>query len=228
MNILLVTGGRTGSSLLNAYLRQLGIGKPQAWLDTKFFESPYTLDDIHTFLETKRKNDILAVKASWWYFLEICEKLDISLKELLDTCLPNPKVIYLTRRDRVHQGLSRVKHMMLDKSHVYNPDQMVDYKSRETELESADVPVDRIREQILATCYGQIAYEIFFQEYKIEPYRLAFEDFVADKVGTCRKILKWLDIEYPDKELKDEYLSTHSPINDKWHKGFLGNRLDIL
>ena len=83
MNIILVTGGRTGSSLLNAYLRQLGVGKPQAWLDLKFFDDPFTLDDIHTFLETKRKNEILAVKASWWYFLEICEKLDISLKTLV-------------------------------------------------------------------------------------------------------------------------------------------------
>ena len=208
MNILLVTGGRTGSSLLNAYLRQLGVGKPQAWLDTKFFESPYTLDDITAFLETKRKDDILAVKGSWWYFLEICEKLDVTLKTLLDTCLPNPKVIYLTRRDRVHQGLSRVKHLMHQKSHVYNQEQMIDYKKAELDLNDVKVPIEKIREQMLATCYGQIAYEIWFQKYGIEPYRLAFEDFIADKVGTCKKILAWLDIEYPDKELKDEYLSS--------------------
>ena len=117
---------------------------------------------------------------------------------------------------------------MLEKSHVQNKDGMVGYKKREVDLANAKVPVDRIREQILATCYGQIAYEIFFREYKIEPYRLSFEDFIADKEGTCRKVLAWLGIAYPEKALKDEYLSTHSPINDKWHQGMLKGRLEIL
>lgn len=229
MNILLVTGGRTGSSLLNAYLRQLGVGKPQAWLDTKFFGEDYTLQEIHTFLETKRKNDILAVKASWWYFLQICEKLEITLKELLDVCLPNPKVIYQIRRDRVHQGLSRVKHLMHQKSHVYNDDQMKDYQKAENNLMAVDVPINQIREQMLANCYGHIAYQMFFERFEIVPYILAFEDFIADKVGTCRDILDWLGIEYPeDVELKDEYLSTHSPINDKWQQAFLQRQLEII
>ena len=61
MNILLLTGGRTGSSLLNGYLRQLSVGKPDAWLDPKFFDENYTLADIHNFLETKRKKNILSV-----------------------------------------------------------------------------------------------------------------------------------------------------------------------
>lgn len=229
MNVLLVTGGRTGSSLLNAYLRQLGVGKPQAWLDTKFFGKDYTLTEIHTFLETKRKNDILAVKGSWWYFLEICETLNITLKQLLDTCMPDAKVIYLIRKDRVHQGLSRVKHLMHEKSHVYNADQMTDYKTAEVDLMNVEVPVDRIKEQMLATCYGQIAYELWFREFGIEPYRIAFEDFISDKVGTCRRILKWLGLDYPeDVELNDEYLSTHSPINEKWHATMLEKQLEII
>ena len=229
MNILLLTGGRTGSSLLNGYLRQLGVGKPDAWLDRKFFSADYTLDEIHTFLETKRKNDILAVKASWWYFLEICEKLDIGMRELMDACFPNPKVVYMTRNDRVHQGLSRVKHEMLSKSHVRAEQSMAEYKERESELLNVDVPVEAIQEQMLAVAYGRVAYEMFFKEFEIEPYRLAFEEFIFRKVRTLEKLLLFFEIPYPEGvEITDEYQSTHSPINEKWHQGVLKGAYNIV
>lgn len=229
MNILLLTGGRTGSSLLKSYLRQLGVGKPDAWLDKKFFSENYTLDEVHTFLETKRKKGILAVKASWWYFLEICDSLDIGMRELIDACFPNPKVVYMTRQDRVHQGLSRVKHEMLSKSHVRSDESMADYKTREAELLAVDVPVDAIKTQMLAVAYGRIAYEMFFKAHNIAPYRLAFEDFVADKIGTLRQLLTFFDVPFPeDVNLSDGYMSTHSEINERWHKEVLKEAYRII
>ena len=215
--------------MLNGYLWQLGVGKPDAWLDRKFFGEAYTLDDVHTHLEKKRKNDVLAVKASWWYFLEICETLEIDMKALIDACFPDPKVVYMTRRDRVHQGLSRVKHEMLSKSHVRSTESMEDYKAREQALLEVETPVDAIHNQMLAVAYGRIAYEMFFDEFEIEPYRLAFEDFIADKIGTLRALLSFFEIDFPeDVELKDTYLSTHSPINDKWHQGVLQGAYKIV
>ena len=226
-NYVILTNGRSGSSLLNSYLTQLGAGKPQTWLDPKFYENP-TLDAIQVFLESKRKNGILGVKISWWYIFQICDPLNIKFKTLLDTCLPDAKFIYLTRRDRVHQALSRTKHDMLKQSHVQNDEKRREYDELEKSIETTAVPIKEIKVQMLANAYSHTASEILFSEYNIEPYRLHFEDFIADTAGTCRKLLAFLGVTYPDKPLKDEYESTHSQINDKWHKGMLKERLAIL
>ena len=230
MNYLIATAGRAGSSLLNSYLQQLNIGYPQAWLDPNFYDKPYTLEDIKKALENKaRKKGILGVKISWWYIFETKKVTGLRFTELINECFPNPKFIYLTRRNKVQQALSRVKHVMLSQSHVRNEEQEKEYNSRESKLKTIDVPIDDIKGHLLSNLKGHIAWEQFFHRTETDVFRLDFEDFVADKRGTVENIINYLELPIPkDFHIEDEYKPTHSEINDTWHDKLLARELRII
>lgn len=228
MNYVILTTGRTGSSLLNAHLTQLGAGEPQSWLALHYFDEPITIDGVQAFLETKRVNGILGVKASWWYLYRICEALKIGLKPFFDTCLPNAKFIYIERRNTVHQALSRVKHDMLQRSHFKKHLDFAEYEKQEQPLANREIPIEQITEQLLTTIKDGLGYEALIEKLELYPHRIIFENFIADKEGTCRELLAFLGIPYPDIEISDIYQSTHTSLNDAWHRAFLGQELDIL
>lgn len=230
MNYLIATAGRAGSSLLNSYLQQLKVGYPQAWLDPNFYEKPYTIDDIKDALENKaRKKGILGVKISWWYIFETNKITGMTFDEMIESLFPDPKFIYLTRRDRVHQALSRVKHVLLSQSHVRNEEQQKEYNSKELELKDIPVPDEDIKGHLLSNLKGHIAWENCFKEFNIEPFRLDFEDFIGNKKGTIIDILNYLDFPVPENiEIEDEYKPTHSNINDEWHDKLLSDQKRII
>lgn len=228
LTYFILTNGRAGSTLLNTYLTQLGVGEPQAWLATKFFSDPYTLADVHRFLESRRVDGILGVKLSWWYIFQVCDTLDIDIQTLLSPYLLDAKYIYLSRRDKVHQALSRVKHDLLKRHHVQSEASLSAYREEEQALADREPPLGAIRKQMLVNSIAHLGWEHFFREFSIEPYRLMYEDFVANKAKTCRELLSFLGVDVPNVALVDTFLSTHSELNTRWHAAVVPRAVEIL
>lgn len=219
-NYCIVTAGRTGSTLLNHLLTQIGMGNIDAHLDEFNWNASTNLESIKEHIEDKRVNGICGVKLSWGNLYTLYENYvpGLQIKPFFDEILPDAKFIYLTRHDRVHQAVSRIKHIKTKNSHVWGYKRMQQYKDREGEVMSEETPFADIDDRIYTNTIEYEAWELFFKNYNITPLRIIFEDFIADIDGTLKQILVFLGQSVPKVldyhiELKD----THSKLNDKWY-----------
>ena len=220
-NYYIVTEGRAGSSLICDYLKQLGVGWPNAWFDFRC----QSQEEYRELIESKRIDGILASKLSWGpiRYANTNYIHDMQAHKFLTELIPNAKWIYLTRRNKVHQALSRIKHLVLDSSHVRSDDQMKEYKSKDELLLNQPVPIGDIKNRIETHATESLGWEVFFDYYDILPMRIIFEDFIANKQQTIQDVCDFLGVER-DVEIEDKLRSTHSPVNEYWYnetmKGF--------
>ena len=214
MNYYIVTEGRSGSSLLCDYLKQLGVGHPSSWFDFRCKSQA----EYQELLYSKCVNGIIGSKVSWGPLRYANTNFipDMEAYTFLTELLPNPKWIYLTRKNKIHQALSRIKHLKLDSSHVRSDDQMVTYQAKDMALLNQPVPVDDIRDRVETHAIEAMAWEVFFDYYRIQPHRILFEDFIADKQGTLKKVCAFLGVDR-DIHIEDRLRSTYSAINKKWY-----------
>lgn len=222
MNYIIATEGRAGSTLMCQHLKQMGIGKPYPHLSSEILKKEITsIADIAEYLETKRHDGILGTKVSWGILtkLDTDFKLNLNLNEMITHCLPNAKWIHLTRRDRVHQALSRVKHLRMDTSHVKNKKRYDQYKTKETErLLDMPVPVQEIHDRLQRNAIGYKAWDIYFKAYQCDVLQIDFEDLVSDRDRTLEILCEFLDVPCELEKLQEKLISTHTAINDKWHR----------
>lgn len=232
MNYFIATEGRAGSTLLCQHLKQMGIGDPYPYLsgDVMKFETG-TIEEMSDYVESKRKNGILGIKISWGILTKLDTefKLKMNAHEFLNALCPNAKYIYQTRRDRVHQALSRIKHLMMDTSHIRSSGSFEKYRVKETDrLLNAPVPLDDIHERIQRNAIGYKAWEIYFNAYNIIPLEVVFEDLVSDRDTVLGNICEFLGVPLRLDMLKDKLISTHTEVNDKWYERVLGGHLKYL
>lgn len=230
INYVILTNGRAGSSLLNSYLRQMKAGNPQSWIEFYFkSDVEHTAEGLQALLETKRVDGILGIKVSWHYLWRLYNEFGITTRTFFQECMPNAKVIYLGRRNKIQQGLSRVKHDLLDRSHVLSEDEMESYKEAEKKkFDEMEVPVKEIHAKVMQYVIANAGWEYLFESLNISPLRIYFEDFVRNKAATCQTILDFIGVAVDAVNIVDRYLSTHSDVNDKWHDAILGSNLEIL
>lgn len=232
MNYLILTEGRTGSTLLCQYLRQMQVGKPSPYLSSEIREPDASdLESIKARLEEKRVNGILGMKTSWGILSKLDRELglEMNLYEFFETICPDAKFLYMVRRDRVHQALSREKHLRMDLSHVWNAEDYDAYIKRESEiLEDASVPLDLIRERIFKNAVGYRAWEIFFDAYQITPLEVVFEDLVTDRERVLTEICEFLEVPVRLDLTYGKLRSTHTHINDRWYESVMEGYLKLL
>lgn len=225
MNYIVLTSGRSGSTVINNYLKQLGVGYPQAWFDgtAPLYPVDPTIDKLKAFLETKRVNGILGLKFSWGSFFALRSKLKYkgNLKMFLDEVMPDAKFIYQKRRDRVHQAVSREKHVKVGTSHVRDEVGMHTYKTQEKQAMNGPIPVRQIKDRIWLLTKEAIAFDIFFEKHGIDPHILYFEDFLKDYKAALRGILDFLSLPSEKIEVEEIYKNTHSDLNEAWHDAML-------
>lgn len=225
MNYFIVTEGRAGSSLLCQHLTQMQIGKPYPYLSKDILLKKVSAEEsIQDFLESKRVNGILGLKISWGIITAIDThfKMEMNLHNFLNVICPDAKYIYQTRRDRVHQALSRIKHLAMDTSHVRSNNEYEKYKAKEQErLNGVDVPIKDIHDRIQRNACGYKAWEIYFKAYNIQPLEVAFEDLVSNRDTILEQICKFLGVPCQLDKLEDKLISTHSDVNDQWYDTLL-------
>lgn len=225
MNYFIITEGRAGSTLLCEFLTQMGIGKPHPYLSKDvMLRKVKSADDIEDFLDSRRRNGILGIKISWGILsaMDSYFEMGLNVHEFLNTVAPNAKYIYQTRRDRVHQALSRIKHLKMDTSHVKSEREKRKYEEKEKKrLSRASVPLGEIHERLVRNALGYKAWDIYFRAYGIEPLQIVFEDFIANKKKTLQQICAFLGVSHTEMKLTEKLIATHTEINDQWHAKIL-------
>ena len=225
MNYIIVTEGRAGSTLLCQYLRQMGIGDPKTYLSSDFDKDANTVELMAEHLKAQRVDGILGVKVSWGILMKLDKdyNLNMNTHQFLNAVCPNAKYLYCTRNDRVHQALSRIKHLKMDQSHVSTPESYQKYREKETEkLLNMSVPVNEIYDRIQLNIRGHKAFDIYFKGYKVPYLEVVFEDLVAKRDSALENVCKFLDMPLRLDLLEDKLRATHTEINDKWHNKILG------
>lgn len=224
MNYYIVTEGRSGSTLLGHYLKQVGLGNPSAWLD----EEMESLEAYRDCVHAKAVNGIISSKISWGTLSRIQKKIaEVDTLSFLTAVIASPAWIYLTRRNQVKQAVSRIKHDRLGAWHVYNDAELACYHKEDFGLLSESVPTPEIRQRMYQHALGNRAWELFFQSHGIHPLHIDFEDFLADKAGTLVEISAHLGKPVSGGDLHDSVRSTSTYINEKWYKTVLKGYSDL-
>ena len=224
MNYIIVTEGRAGSTLLCQHLSQMGVGDPKTYL-SELYGKKHTVREFADHLETHRVNGILGLKVSWGILMKIYKDNDIQIgtHEFLNTICPDAKYLYCTRDDRVHQALSRIKHLKMDQSHVRNPEAYQKYRElEEKRLASMSVPTDEILDRIQKNIKGHKAWDIYFSAYDVPVLEVVFEGLIKHRDETLEAISKFLGVPLRLDLLKEGLMATHTGVNDKWHDRIMG------
>ncbi len=126
-------------------------------------------------------NGVFGTKA---HFLQVVDFVGL---DRLEGLYPAPlKYISLRRRDFTRQGISLARAVQTD--------------SFNSDMQSARSPVYNFYQ--IMQCIREVrvdakGWETYFQQRAIEPFRVVYEDFVADQESTLRRIFDFLEIALP-------------------------------
>jgi LPS sulfotransferase NodH len=194
------TTPRTGSNFLCELLQVTGVaGRP----DEYFWNPPagherWSLEEHRRYVEQIRRagttpNGVFGVKLMWSYLSDVVTRLaavsgraDASPPDILTATFPHLRYIWLTRRDKVRQGISFYRAIATD-------------RWRSTDLGSradADVPFDyqAIDALIETSINDEQAWRQFFEEHGIQPLAIVYEDLEREPETIVRQILEYLGL----------------------------------
>jgi hypothetical protein len=96
------------------------------------------------------------------------------------------KFVYLTRDNLVRQAISLV---VAQKTNAWES------KDRPVrELTDEDYSAAEIAHQMRSILQGQLWLEFFFSAFQVQPLRLKYEEFVADRAGAVEKVAKFCEL----------------------------------
>jgi LPS sulfotransferase NodH len=219
INYIICSTPRSGSTLLARGLWLTNIaGRPHEYFHQKWHMRElrdrwniFSLEEYINILKIKRKseNGVFGFNAHYFQLEKIIDDIDFG------SIFPNLKYIYISRNDKIRQGISLYRGF-LTKSWAYCEPETV-------------VPVfdyDEIRKSVNLIKTEEKNWNNFFITQKIKPYRVSYETFINNYKGTILDILKYLDISIPDdlhigkpplKKQSDE-------LNEKWLEEYLIKR----
>jgi LPS sulfotransferase NodH len=176
------TTPRTGSNFLCEVLQATGIaGRP----DEYFWNPPvgheqWSIEQHRAYVERITRagttpNGVFGVKLMWSYLGDVVARLaalldgeEASPPEILAATFPNLRYVWLTRRDKVRQGISFYRAIATQRWRSIDPGNRAD----------ADVQFDfqAIEALIEASIKDERAWQQFFQRYGIQPLTITYED----------------------------------------------------
>lgn len=209
---------RTGSTLLCRLLKSAGAGDPDSFFGRRFipeWAEGWGLPEVQSmspeaFARAYLGAAIEAGKGGTDVFgLRLMRENVVDLDEFVDLVHPalpagrarferafGPLLyVHLSRRDKVGQAISLVKAQQSGLWHVA-PDG--------TELERLAPPRDpvydfaQLHREVTELESFDAAWNVWFAEQGIEPYRIAYEDLSADPAGELARLCAALGIEAPD------------------------------
>lgn len=216
MNYIICTTARGRSSVLKAYLKQLGAGFPDAWTNPWFNRERdfYNLDALCTYIQNRATDGHCGLRMHWDALKKVCKTHNITAKAFFDKCLPEARFIYFTRNN-LHQVTETIYY-----EHTQLFDEPFDF-----------APIKDIQKRLITLAKQQASWETLFSRYNITPCRVSCEALIEDTEKTCRRVLEFLEIEYPDNIQLIDY--THDALVNhpdilKWCDSVIKNYLELI
>lgn len=199
---------RTGSTLLTTALAATGIaGRPEEWLETPEgvglpahygVDGPTALRDL-LWTQGTTSNGVFGAKVSFhepmmtqtlslWRELPGCPP-DASRPAVWAHAFPNPRHIFMMRRNTVRQAVSWWRAIQSQAWH--RP--VGDDEAPPPDEDAYDFDaIDRLVDEV---AMREAGIQAFVGEAGIVPLTVVYEDFVADYAGTTRRVLAYLDLD---------------------------------
>ena len=207
----IATERRTGSHLLMNLLRNNArFGLIDVFKPNREFNDIEITDIFNHFLSLRNDQD-----AHWGLKLY---STGISTVNRYSELIGNPplKWIFLRRKDKLAQALSRVRQKMTNISHLRRPNT----EKNITELRNLEVVpspenIQLVMIQMIQFCKREIRWFDFFKENGIQPLEIFYEDFMEekDRKETVTKILDYLEMDYTSSiDSSTQYIRTSPTI----------------
>jgi LPS sulfotransferase NodH len=197
-SIVICSHPRSGSTLLGEAIHAAGgLGCPLEYLHRGFrpsFARRWNAGDLPSYVRALHRfrtdpSGVLSIKIFWRDIEEVAAEAGFgepSRLELLQTILPNPTFVYLTRQDRVRQAVSAYVAAETSVFRSFSPG------DNDARTRSVEYQYDAILRQLAAADYGNARWREFFAANGIEPYRIEFESLASACQPTVGALLRYL------------------------------------
>ncbi|MEM7512914.1 MAG: Stf0 family sulfotransferase [Bacteroidota bacterium] len=227
---------RTGSTLLCKSLERTGIaGKAGEYFNKIGFDTLAAQHGATTYEELQAnlhkvgssENGVFGIKHSYTttHFHSLFEELkelrgipeEEDMEKVFGHLIPGAKHIFLTRRNKIRQAVSWWQAIQDNVWHV---------EAGTTHQNEKSFYEDKYIYNALLTLYNQIvlkecATQAYFNKYKIVPYTVVYEDFVAEPERILKDILRYLELPLEEAKFPPFYYApTANPNSEIWVQRF--------
>jgi trehalose 2-sulfotransferase len=203
LSYVICTTPRSGSNFLCEVLRTTGVaGRPDEYFrDPPAGHARWALPEFGAYVERIRRagttpNGVFGLKVMWSYFEEVVSRLatltgraGARAPEVLACTLPSLRYIWLTRRDKVRQGVSWERALKTRR-----------WRSTDVAVEGIPEPtfdVEAIDALVEVAAADDRAWRGFFDRHGIEPLVILYEELEQHPEQTCRRALDFLRVAAP-------------------------------
>ncbi len=194
------------------------LGRPSEYLNTPWMRRfiPDYPDDITRQIDIAKRlgtttNGCFALKLHPWHFDRLASAFDLS-------DLPNPKFIFLDRKDTLGQAISLVRARQTEKFHSFAA------QARQPEYDATQIG-KALDEVIL----NKARWTRFFARNSIRPLRLSYEQFSSEPVATLTKIAAFVDVIIPSDigQIQSRLSVQRDASNLAWRQRFVAEKRSL-
>jgi LPS sulfotransferase NodH len=208
---------RSGSSLLCVLLASTGLaGAPAEFFHPdkmRLLRERWGVETLEDYLREllARKtspNGVFGIKAHWGQYKPLLGESDPR------DVLPNPRLVFIKRRDRLRQAVSWVRALQTQ--------QWADGEGPRVERPAA-FDHDHITQKLMRIDREEDVWEAFVGRHAITPHRVVYEDFVEAQEQTVRGVLDAIGVDAPaDLHLPPPALDRQADeLSDEWVERYL-------
>jgi LPS sulfotransferase NodH len=203
LSYLICTTPRSGSNLLCEVLQSTGVaGRPDEYFwHPPIWEEEWSTADFAAYLERVLRagtspDGVFGVKLMWFYLDKLLPRLaevaglsGADPPAVLSATFPNPRYIWLNRRDKVRQGISHYRAL---KTNAWRSTDRATGTVADPAFDFA--VIDPLVRQAAA---DDQSWQRFFRQHGIEPFPMAYEDLATAPAQTARRVLDHLGLPPP-------------------------------
>ncbi|NJW54047.1 Stf0 family sulfotransferase [Salinimicrobium oceani] len=199
---------RSGSTLLaRSLLMTDKAGLPHEYFDESNkgdFYKRWKFNSIQEYIEYLKvhrvsKNGYFGFKIHYNQYNSVFEDIP------LESFFPNIKYIFITRKDKIMQGISLEKATQTNK-----------WSSEFKAVNTSRFNYSNIKENVDQLKYDEERWLEYFKRNKVKPFIVTYENFIADYKGTVKEILTFLNINEPVKIEDPSILQQRDFSNYYW------------
>jgi trehalose 2-sulfotransferase len=203
LSYLICTTPRSGSNFLCEVLQSTGVaGRPDEYFwHPPIWEEEWSTADFAAYLERvlytgTSAEGVFGVKLIWHYLDDLLPRLaevaglvGADPPTILSATFRNPRYVWLTRRDKVRQGISWYRAL---ESNAWRSTDRATGPDADPAFDFA--AIDHLVRQAVADDHSWQAY---FERHAIGPLLLTYEDLAADPGSVALQILRYLGLPSP-------------------------------
>lgn len=146
-------------------------------------------------------NGVFSTKLMWNYFPDFISKLhdipryhELATPSLLAAVFPDPRYIFVKRRDKLGQAVSLWKGIQTWVWRAEDAPGLNGKKQASHDLTFHFGAIDHLSQQLEQ---NEQAWQNFFDDHHIQPFTIVFEDFITSQEETTQAVLRFLGIAIP-------------------------------